>query len=147
MDEYHSYIPHHEYHTNYDHNNTPSTVTNSLDLLLSNSNIQILPHQPTVQQSQSTHAEIDWISLLYGSNKYDDDHEQSPSVSFMAKHDKELRENYGSKNKSKPINIKAKKANPPRIAFHTRTAADVLEDGYKWRKYGQKSVKNNIHPR
>ncbi|KAJ4877152.1 putative WRKY transcription factor 56 [Raphanus sativus] len=34
-----------------------------------------------------------------------------------------------------------------RIAFHTRSDDDVLDDGYKWRKYGQKSVKNNAHPR
>ncbi|XP_010533628.1 PREDICTED: probable WRKY transcription factor 56 [Tarenaya hassleriana] len=35
----------------------------------------------------------------------------------------------------------------PRIAFHTRSVDDVLDDGYRWRKYGQKSVKNNAHPR
>ncbi|XP_010545411.1 PREDICTED: probable WRKY transcription factor 43 isoform X2 [Tarenaya hassleriana] len=35
----------------------------------------------------------------------------------------------------------------PRIAFHTRSVDDVLDDGYRWRKYGQKSVKNNVHPR
>jgi len=40
-----------------------------------------------------------------------------------------------------------KKAVPPRFAFHTRSAEDVLDDGYKWRKYGQKSVKNSVHPR
>ncbi|CAN8245431.1 unnamed protein product [Cochlearia groenlandica] len=34
-----------------------------------------------------------------------------------------------------------------RIAFHTRSDDDVLDDGYRWRKYGQKSVKNNAHPR
>ncbi|XP_074315952.1 putative WRKY transcription factor 43 [Silene latifolia] len=35
----------------------------------------------------------------------------------------------------------------PRFAFHTRSSEDVLDDGYKWRKYGQKSVKNSVHPR
>ncbi|CAH2048265.1 unnamed protein product [Thlaspi arvense] len=34
-----------------------------------------------------------------------------------------------------------------RIAFQTRSDDDVLDDGYRWRKYGQKSVKNNAHPR
>nr|WAJ60202.1 WRKY family protein 10 [Heracleum moellendorffii] len=29
---------------------------------------------------------------------------------------------------------------PPRVAFHTRSSEDILDDGYKWRKYGQKSV-------
>ncbi|CAH2080208.1 unnamed protein product [Thlaspi arvense] len=35
----------------------------------------------------------------------------------------------------------------PRIAFHTKSDDDVLDDGYRWRKYGQKSVKNNAYPR
>ncbi|KAG8375023.1 hypothetical protein BUALT_Bualt10G0056400 [Buddleja alternifolia] len=42
---------------------------------------------------------------------------------------------------------KKKKYIPPRVAFHTRSAEDILDDGYKWRKYGQKSVKNSLHPR
>jgi hypothetical protein len=29
----------------------------------------------------------------------------------------------------------------------TRNYESVLKDGFKWRKYGQKSVKNNIYPR
>ncbi|KAL5717484.1 putative WRKY transcription factor 75 [Ranunculus cassubicifolius] len=40
-----------------------------------------------------------------------------------------------------------KKARTPRYAFETRSLVDILDDGYRWRKYGQKSVKNNIHPR
>ncbi|CAI9277215.1 unnamed protein product [Lactuca saligna] len=35
------------------------------------------------------------------------------------------------------------KANNPKIAFQTRSQVDILDDGYKWRKYGQKIVKNN----
>lgn len=42
---------------------------------------------------------------------------------------------------------KQKKEPQPRVALQTRTDTDILDDGYKWRKYGQKAVKNNIHPR
>jgi hypothetical protein len=35
----------------------------------------------------------------------------------------------------------------PRFSFQTRSDVDVLDDGYKWRKYGQKVVKNSLHPR
>lgn len=35
----------------------------------------------------------------------------------------------------------------PRFAFRTRSANDVLDDGYRWRKYGQKAVKNSMFPR
>ncbi|ONK58095.1 uncharacterized protein A4U43_C09F8060 [Asparagus officinalis] len=34
-----------------------------------------------------------------------------------------------------------------RYAFQTRSQVDVLDDGYRWRKYGQKAVKNNKFPR
>eukprot|EP00249_Psilotum_nudum_P018310 c26741_g1_i1 orf=391-1431(+) len=40
-----------------------------------------------------------------------------------------------------------KKVEEPRYAFKTRSDTDILDDGYKWRKYGQKAVKNNSHPR
>ncbi|XP_062219558.1 WRKY transcription factor WRKY71-like [Phragmites australis] len=36
---------------------------------------------------------------------------------------------------------------PDRIAFRTRSEDEVLDDGYKWRKYGKKSVKNSPNPR
>ncbi|CAN4127292.1 unnamed protein product [Withania somnifera] len=43
--------------------------------------------------------------------------------------------------------IRKRKYVPPRIAFHTRSTEDILDDGFKWRKYGQKAVKNSTHPR
>eukprot|EP00252_Welwitschia_mirabilis_P027335 TRINITY_DN9359_c0_g1_i1.p1 TRINITY_DN9359_c0_g1~~TRINITY_DN9359_c0_g1_i1.p1 ORF type:complete len:207 (+),score=32.19 TRINITY_DN9359_c0_g1_i1:128-748(+) len=40
-----------------------------------------------------------------------------------------------------------KQKRQPRYAFQTRSEVDILDDGYRWRKYGQKSVKNNRYPR
>ncbi|VFQ60289.1 unnamed protein product [Cuscuta campestris] len=40
-----------------------------------------------------------------------------------------------------------KKQRQPRIAFMTKSEVDHLEDGYRWRKYGQKAVKNSPYPR
>ncbi|KAH0462233.1 hypothetical protein IEQ34_009808 [Dendrobium chrysotoxum] len=40
-----------------------------------------------------------------------------------------------------------KKVRRPRFAFQTRSQVDILDDGYRWRKYGQKAVKNNHFPR
>ena len=34
-----------------------------------------------------------------------------------------------------------RKLREPRFCFQTRSDVDVLDDGYKWRKYGQKVVK------
>ncbi|GJN13089.1 hypothetical protein PR202_ga31423 [Eleusine coracana subsp. coracana] len=39
-----------------------------------------------------------------------------------------------------------KKERRPRYAFQTRSQVDILDDGYRWRKYGQKAVKNNKFP-
>ncbi|KAJ8573681.1 hypothetical protein K7X08_010192 [Anisodus acutangulus] len=40
-----------------------------------------------------------------------------------------------------------KKQREPRFAFMTKSEVDFLEDGYRWRKYGQKAVKNSPFPR
>ncbi|KAI5405160.1 probable WRKY transcription factor 12 [Lathyrus oleraceus] len=40
-----------------------------------------------------------------------------------------------------------RKVREPRFCFKTMSDIDVLDDGYKWRKYGQKVVKNTQHPR
>ncbi|KAJ8459780.1 hypothetical protein OPV22_032706 [Ensete ventricosum] len=51
------------------------------------------------------------------------------------------RENEGNPSK------KEKKVRKPRYAFRTRSQIDILDDGYRWRKYGQKAVKNSRFPR
>nr|AHC54607.1 WRKY2 [Chrysanthemum x morifolium] len=40
-----------------------------------------------------------------------------------------------------------RKVREPRFCFKTMSDVDILDDGYKWRKYGQKVVKNTQHPR
>ncbi|XP_010046618.2 probable WRKY transcription factor 57 [Eucalyptus grandis] len=40
-----------------------------------------------------------------------------------------------------------KRIKQPRFAFMTKSEVDHLEDGYRWRKYGQKAVKNSPYPR
>lgn len=41
-------------------------------------------------------------------------------------------------------NVKEKKE---RVAFRMKSQVDVVDDGYKWRKYGKKMVKNSPNPR
>jgi hypothetical protein len=35
----------------------------------------------------------------------------------------------------------------PRVVVQTTSEVDILDDGYRWRKYGQKVVKGNLYPR
>ena len=53
----------------------------------------------------------------------------------------------GGNNNSKSGQKNKKRARQPRFAFMTKSDVDHLEDGYRWRKYGQKAVKNSPFPR
>lgn len=48
---------------------------------------------------------------------------------------------------SKAKEKEEKKQRQARFAFMTKSEVDNLEDGYRWRKYGQKAVKNSSFPR
>ncbi|KAL9407613.1 hypothetical protein AB3S75_046199 [Citrus x aurantiifolia] len=52
-----------------------------------------------------------------------------------------------TKKQLKPKKKNQKKQREPRFAFMTKSDIDHLDDGYRWRKYGQKAVKNSPHPR
>uniref|UniRef100_A0A0D9V349 WRKY domain-containing protein n=1 Tax=Leersia perrieri TaxID=77586 RepID=A0A0D9V349_9ORYZ len=52
-----------------------------------------------------------------------------------------------SKKPNKPKKKAEKRQRQPRVAFLTKSEVDHLEDGYRWRKYGQKAVKNSPYPR
>ncbi|KAH7863610.1 hypothetical protein Vadar_019869 [Vaccinium darrowii] len=113
----------------------------------------VLLHQPMNIQPNPNQIGMDnigWVSLLGGSTSTTNgDHHQMPqnmaNVSSSARNMNEG-ESFG-KPKGKGSASRAKKAVPPRVAFHTRSTEDVLDDGYRWRKYGQKAVKNSKHPR
>ncbi|CAA0834868.1 Probable WRKY transcription factor 48 [Striga hermonthica] len=47
----------------------------------------------------------------------------------------------------KPKKKNQKRQREPRFAFMTKSDIDNLDDGYRWRKYGQKAVKNSPFPR
>ncbi|XVE77208.1 hypothetical protein DITRI_Ditri13aG0043100 [Diplodiscus trichospermus] len=86
--------------------------------------------------------DIDWLNLLSGQGALLGENKPIiESVSLMAENGADHDEK-GNKRKGSRI----KKASRPRFAFQTRSADDILDDGYKWRKYGQKAVKNSIYP-
>jgi len=46
-----------------------------------------------------------------------------------------------------PVNNPQPSAASPRLVIETNTDVDHLDDGYHWRKYGQKTVKGSPYPR
>ncbi|XP_055805255.1 probable WRKY transcription factor 75 [Solanum dulcamara] len=82
--------------------------------------------------------------VLVGSTSYNSMNGGLNMSSAQICREKIMEENQNSSLKNKGDNKKIKK---PRFAFQTRSQVDILDDGYRWRKYGQKAVKNNNYPR
>ncbi|XP_040385907.1 WRKY transcription factor 71-like [Oryza brachyantha] len=64
-----------------------------------------------------------------------------------AEDEKDEEDGENSKKPNKPKKKAEKRQRQPRVAFLTKSEVDHLEDGYRWRKYGQKAVKNSPYPR
>ncbi|KAK8659309.1 hypothetical protein V6N13_029515 [Hibiscus sabdariffa] len=75
----------------------------------------------------------------------------NPSVSSSSSEDPpEKSTGSGGKLSEIPSKVRKKRQTrirQPRFAFMTKSEVDHLEDGYRWRKYGQKAVKNSPFPR
>ncbi|KAF3644116.1 putative WRKY transcription factor 71 [Capsicum chinense] len=81
------------------------------------------------------------------SNEAAGDHDDSNKKDKQVK-DESLEDGEdASKKENKGKKKGEKKQRPPKFAFMTKSEVDHLEDGYRWRKYGQKAVKNSPYPR
>ncbi|CAB4270092.1 unnamed protein product [Prunus armeniaca] len=131
---------------------TPSSASTAP----SSSSQLIIPPLLEPQQHQVL-PDIDWVSLLSGSPAAGFDGQEinnykplveNNNVGASAENINEAdREGKGANSKRKGGGKMRKPASRPRFAFQTRSADDILDDGYRWRKYGQKAVKNNLYPR
>ncbi|KAL4603741.1 hypothetical protein ACB092_10G145300 [Castanea dentata] len=102
-------------------------------------------HQPRQETIDQIASDIDWVSFLSASPFIFGNQKPSSTSQSLTAENGRRGELNGTKNKGKAS--RTKKVNPSRIAFHTRSIDDILDDGYRWRKYGQKAVKNSNHPR
>ncbi|KAL5703551.1 WRKY Transcription Factor [Ranunculus cassubicifolius] len=59
----------------------------------------------------------------------------------------DTRRTYSTDRQSKAAGKKTKADTGFRVAFRTKSELEIMDDGYKWRKYGKKSVKNSPNPR
>ncbi|XP_019159311.1 PREDICTED: probable WRKY transcription factor 71 [Ipomoea nil] len=75
-----------------------------------------------------------------GGGGEEDSSKSSKNLEYEGGEDKSKKMNKGKKKEEK-------KQREPRFAFITKSEIDNLEDGYRWRKYGQKAVKNSPFPR
>ncbi|EEF51251.1 WRKY transcription factor, putative [Ricinus communis] len=126
-----------------DNGEIPPPLMMTADDILNLNNQSLMPtslfpsmDQHAIESQQFASDHIDWVSLLSGSFQFGDQNLTPPTARDS--------ENAVT-NKKK--GGRAKKTTPQRISFHTRSADDILDDGFRWRKYGQKAVKNSIHLR
>ncbi|KAJ1689573.1 hypothetical protein LUZ63_013728 [Rhynchospora breviuscula] len=91
---------------------------------------------------------IDWASLLLSEAAIGTHQPVQGSLLNEEAEENGASGSSGSSSKEKGKGTgRGKKATRPRFAFQTRSANDILDDGYRWRKYGQKAVKNSAYPR
>ncbi|GFP99247.1 probable WRKY transcription factor 33 [Phtheirospermum japonicum] len=80
----------------------------------------------------------------------DDDFEQGSSMSNSRHEDENEPEakRWKGENENEGISASGSRTvREPRIVVQTTSDIDILDDGYRWRKYGQKVVKGNPNPR
>ncbi|XP_076885632.1 putative WRKY transcription factor 75 [Bidens hawaiensis] len=113
---------------------------------------------PYNYSSSSSHLSLDlmhdYSHASYSTNDdYEDDHDQKLGLfgkppNFGSDHEVAMDSGSGlSMIHVKKFKSEKKKTRKPKCAFQTRSQVDILDDGYRWRKYGQKAVKNSKFPR
>jgi len=118
------------------------------------------PPDQAAEGSGSSYAGINRI----GMDEEEDEEEEGPTVTAAAANpsvsssstedmpEKSTASGITGKSQQQETSSKVKKKGQkrirqPRFAFMTKSEVDHLEDGYRWRKYGQKAVKNSPFPR
>ncbi|KAK9292311.1 hypothetical protein L1049_020276 [Liquidambar formosana] len=94
-------------------------------------------------------AETPELSSTLASHDDDEDGATQGSISLGDDADDDEYESKRRKKESCLIetNMASRAVREPRIVVQIESEVDILDDGYRWRKYGQKVVKGNPNPR
>ncbi|KAI3447833.1 hypothetical protein Pfo_004498 [Paulownia fortunei] len=107
---------------------------------------------PNQSNSLLENAQMDSVTTPENSSASfgDDDFEQGSSMS-NSRHDdgnEPEAKRWKGENENEGISASGSRTvREPRIVVQTTSDIDILDDGYRWRKYGQKVVKGNPNPR
>lgn len=94
-------------------------------------------------------AETPELSSTLASHDDDEDRATQGSISLGDDADEEESESKRRKKESCLIetNLASRAVREPRVVVQIESEVDIVDDGYRWRKYGQKVVKGNPNPR
>ncbi|XP_071702514.1 probable WRKY transcription factor 48 [Rutidosis leptorrhynchoides] len=110
-------------------------------LVVAPSTVSTVPETLDVVNTPTTNSS----SISSSSNEHVNDYDQENNNNIRSDDDDDQEKTTNKQLKAKKKSPKKQKE--PRFAFMTKTEVDHLDDGYRWRKYGQKAVKNSPFPR
>ncbi|CAA7044276.1 unnamed protein product [Microthlaspi erraticum] len=116
----------------------PSNATSKVESLCSD---PLLINPPATPNSSSISSASSEALNEEKAKRKDDEDEEEDEEHEQKKTDTQ------ANNQLKPKKNNQKRQREARVAFMTKSEVDHLEDGYRWRKYGQKAVKNSPFPR
>ncbi|KAF8017724.1 hypothetical protein BT93_H2810 [Corymbia citriodora subsp. variegata] len=87
------------------------------------------------------------VSLSSNEAAGNDEEEREANNKAAEEEEEEEQNQDKTKKQLKPKKKNQKRQKEPRFAFMTKSEIDHLDDSYRWRKYGQKAVKNSPYPR
>ncbi|KAL3536580.1 hypothetical protein ACH5RR_005041 [Cinchona calisaya] len=112
---------------------TNSEISNHSNTLGENAQTDSFPN---AENSSASFGDDEFDQNSAMSNSRDDDENEPDAKRWKGENDNEAVSVSGSKT-----------VREPRIVVQTTSDIDILDDGYRWRKYGQKVVKRNPNPR
>ncbi|KAL1202958.1 putative WRKY transcription factor 34 [Cardamine amara subsp. amara] len=81
----------------------------------------------------------------------EDEDDRASHMSVSLSYDGEVDESESKRRKleayAAEMSVSTRTTREPRVVVQTKSDIDILDDGYRWRKYGQKVVKGNPNPR
>ncbi|CAI0438898.1 unnamed protein product [Linum tenue] len=120
-----------------------SAMTELSDLLSTNQGKSVVTFEsvetPELSSAVASHEEDDDDGITQGSisvGSYIDEEESDSKRSF-----RKIESCLGESN------VSSRAVREPRVVVQIESEVDILDDGYRWRKYGQKVVKGNPNPR
>ncbi|CAL1368649.1 unnamed protein product [Linum trigynum] len=103
-----------------------------------------------IETPENSSISDDFDSHRINSNRLDEIDEDEPDAKRWRR-DGEMMMNEGISSSSSAAaavtGTGSKTVREPRVVVQTTSDIDILDDGYRWRKYGQKVVKGNPNPR
>lgn len=107
-----------------------------------------LPQAESSEVVNTTPTSPNSTSVSSSSNEAANDNNSGKEVTVKDQEEgDQQQEQKGTKPQLKAKKKNQKKTREARFAFLTKSDIDNLDDGYRWRKYGQKAVKNSPYPR